>query len=199
MIMKNFMINYKEQNKKICWSDIVIILFILVCFTFINGCSKPVSSMPHKVTILENWTSSISVGNLVIDCNAFYNSPWELGLFPVVRVCLPVENLTSRTLYFKINYRTESKIKGYGNSGMGVCYTLAPEEKRFIDAIVPIASVTRPIRFLLRMYKPLDDFEGNTTSQTAIVKIDPFIINNSQSNAYNLIKVKNPFFEVNEI
>ena len=180
-------------------SCIIIILCSLTFFAFINGCSKPVSSMPLKITIPEEWKSSISIGDLIIDCNAFYNAPWEFGLFPVVRVYLPVENLTTKTLYLKINYRTESIIKGYGNSGMGVCYTLGPEQKRLIDAIVPIASATRPIRFLSRMYEPRYDFDESTTSQTAIFKIDPFIIKNPQSNVTNLKKVKNAFFEVNEI
>ena len=133
--MNNF-----TRKKNIDFNIKFIVLFNIMILAFVNSCSKPISSKQQKLTIQEKWNSSLEVGDLIIDRNAFYGVPWHLGLFPVVRTYLPVENLTSKTLYFNVNYRTESKIKGFRNSGMGVLYTLKPNEKRLIDTIVPIAS-----------------------------------------------------------
>ena len=80
----------------------------------------------YDLTIPEAWKKSISFGELTINCNAFYGVPWFLGLYPVVRLNLPVENLTTDKLYLKINYTTKSKVEGYGNSGMGSYYMLEP-------------------------------------------------------------------------
>ena len=177
-----------------------LVLFCsLVVAIFAVGCVGSVSTKSYEVTIPEEWKQKISVGELTIDSNAFYGVPWFLGLFPVVRLNLPVENLTTETLYLKLNYRTESKIEGYGNSGMGVCYELSAGEKRLIDTIAPIASVTRPIRFLLRMSEPYRNFNSSVTYRTIVVKIDPFRISKASSNEIDSVSVNNEFFEVKEI
>ncbi len=156
-------------------------------------------SETHEVTIPEQCKSKISVGELTVDHNAFYGICWEFGLFPVVRLNLPVENLTSKTLYFKFNYTTKSKIKGYSNSGMGVTYTLAPSEKRLIDTIVPIASITRPIKFLIRMSEPSENLDTQVSADNVIITIDPFQKSPSPSNDKDLKKVINEYFEIKEV
>jgi len=181
-----------ENIAYIIKSVILLNAAILFC---VNGCSKPTIAEQQKLTIPEKWQSSMSVGDLIIDCNAFYSVPWELGLFPAVRIHLPVENLTSKTLQFNVNYRTESKITGYRNSGMGVCYTLAPNEKRLIDTIAPIASVVRPIRFKFRMSEPFFDKDEESSTQT-VLEIDPFKTNKAQPVNLELKKVKNTYFDV---
>jgi len=134
-----------------------------------------------------------------VDCNAFYGVPWSLGLYPVVRLGLPVENLTAQTLHFTVNYRTESKEEGYGNSGMGVHYTLEPHEKRLIDTITPIASVTRPIRFILRMSEPLygPDSPGSSTSN--VLTVDPFKTSTARPRDVELTNTENKYFEVKQV
>ncbi len=153
----------------------------------------------YDLTIPEDWKQSISVGELTVDCNAVYGVSWFFGLYPVVRLQLPVENLTSETLHFKVNYRTESKKQGYGNSGMGVQYALSPREKRLIDTIAPIASVTRPIRFIFRMSEPFHgpDSPGSTTQ--TVLKVDPFKISAATAGDIELKNVKNKYFEVKHV
>jgi hypothetical protein len=178
--------------KLIVFFNIVILCSALRCF-----CSVPQES--YKVTIPKEWKQEISVGDLTVDCNAFYGVPWHFGLYPVVRLNLPVENITSNMLYLKLNYGTESKIEGYGNSGMGVCYTLAPHEKRLIDTIVPIASVTRPIRFLITMSEPVHTLDQSTSARTIIVMIDPFELSKVAANDIELQSVENEDFEIKEV
>ncbi len=175
-----------------------IVLGIIVASALIIVCASPAKSESYEVTIPKQWKSKISVGELTVDCNALYGVPWELGLYPVVRLNLPVENLTSKTVHFKVNYRTESKIKGYGNSGMGVTYMLAARKKRLIDTIAPIASVTRPIRFILRMSEPFYSLDEQASTATVIIKIDPFKISAVQSKDIGLKNVKNDYFEIEE-
>jgi hypothetical protein len=153
----------------------------------------------YEVTIPEEWKQEISVGELTVDCNAFYGVPWFLGLYPVVRLNLSVENLTTDKLYLKVNYRTESKIEGYGNSGMGSYYMLEPREKRLIDTIAPIASVTRPIRFILRMGKPHHNLESRPSAGTRVVIIDPFTILAATSGNIKQTNVDNKYFVVKEV
>ncbi|HUW20396.1 MAG TPA: hypothetical protein VMW16_13950 [Sedimentisphaerales bacterium] len=153
----------------------------------------------YEVTIPEEWKQDLSVGKLTLVDSAFYGVPWRFGLFPVVRLNLPVENLTSDTLYFKVNYRTESKKKGLGNSGMGVTYTLSPREKRLIDTIAPIASATRPIRFILRMGQPHHSLDPSASAQTVVVTIDPFKTDEVSTGDIQLTKVDNEDFEVEEV
>jgi len=155
-------------------------------------------SRTYEVTIPEAWKSSVSVGELTVDNSAFYGVPWNFGLYPVIRLNLPVENLTSDTLYLEVNYRTESKKEGFGNSGMGVIYTLTPCEKRLIDAIVPIASVTRPIRFILKMREPYHSLDLSASAETKVVMIDPFEVSQAADQDINLTKVENEDFEVKE-
>ncbi|MHC4324289.1 MAG: hypothetical protein ACYSUX_08455 [Planctomycetota bacterium] len=153
----------------------------------------------YDLTIPEEWEQEISVGELTVDCNAFYGVPWFLGLYPVVRLNLPVENLTADTLYLKLNYRTESKIEGYGNSGMGSYYMLEPCEKRLIDTIAPIASVTRPIRFILSMGRPHHHLESRPSAGTRVVIIDPFTISAATSGIIEQTNVDNKYFVVKEV
>jgi hypothetical protein len=153
----------------------------------------------YDLTIPEAWKQSISIGELTINCNAFYGVPWFLGLYPVVRLNLPVENLTTDKMYFKINYMTKSKVEGYGNSGMGSYYMLEPREKRLIDTIVPIASVTRPIRFILRMGQPHHNLQSRPSAGTEVVIIDPFKISPSIVKDIDLRNVDNKYFVVKEV
>jgi hypothetical protein len=134
-----------------------------------------------------------------VDCNAFYGVPWFLGLFPVVRLNLPVENLTTDKLYLKVNYTTKSKIERYGNSGMGSYYMLEPREKRLIDTIVPIASITRPITFILRMGQPHHNLQSRPSARTEVVIIDPFKISPAVVKDINLRNVDNKYFVVKEV
>ena len=174
------------------------IVYIITTLIFILTSVGIAKSETREVTIPEQWKSKISVGELTVDCNAFHGICWEFGLYPVVRLNLPVENLTSKILHFKINYTTKSKIKGYSNSGMGVTYTLAPSEKHLIDTIVPIASITRPIRFLLRMSEPFENLDNEVSADNVIITIDPFKISPSPSNDTGLKKVQNEYFEIKE-
>lgn len=153
----------------------------------------------YDLTIPEAWKRSISTGELTIDCNAFYGVPWFLGLFPVVRLNLPVENLTTDKLYLKVNYTTKSKIEGYSNSGMGSYYMLGPHEKRLIDTIAPIASITRPIRFILRMGQPHHNLQSRPSAETEVVVIDPFKISPAVVKDINLRNVDNKYFVVKEV
>lgn len=170
----------------------------VVCLSFVVGDASAMSLGRHQVKIPEAWKQRVSVGELRVDCNAFYGVPWFFGLYPVVRLQLPVENLTSDTLHVKVNYRTESKIKGYGNSGMGVQYTLAPREKRLIDTIAPIASVTRPIRFIFRMSEPFHIPDSSVSTATKVVTIDPFKITAAAARNIELKNVENPYFEIRQ-
>jgi hypothetical protein len=159
----------------------------------------PNTERKYDLTIPEAWKQSISIGELTVDRNAFYGVPWFLGLFPVVRLNLPVENLTSDKLYLKVNYTTKSKVEGYGNSGMGSYYMLEPREKRLIDTIVPIASVTRPIRFILSMGQPHHNLESRPSAGTKVVIIDPFTISAATSGDIELRNVDNKYFVVKEV
>ncbi|MEJ2704440.1 MAG: hypothetical protein P8Z79_18545 [Sedimentisphaerales bacterium] len=173
-----------------------IALKYLAGLFLICGCAGLGIAETYDLTIPDAWKRSLSVGALTVDCNAFYGVPWSFGLYPSVRLQLPVENLTSDTLHFKVNYRTESKEKGYGNSGMGVEYTLAPGEKRLIDTIAPIASVTRDIRFLLRMSEPFTNPISPVSTSTVVVTIDPFKVSAAGIEDMRLTNVENQFFEV---
>ncbi|MHC4203136.1 MAG: hypothetical protein ACYSTT_00680 [Planctomycetota bacterium] len=153
----------------------------------------------YNLTIPEDWKQSISVGELTVDCNAFYGVPWFFGLYPVVRLNLPVENLTTDKLYLKVNYTTKSKVEGYGNSGMGSYYMLEPCEKRLIDTIAPIASVTRPIRFILRMGRPHHNPESRPSAGTSVVEIDPFTISTAATGNIERKNVDNKYFVVKEV
>ena len=102
-------------------------------------------------------------------------------------------------LHLKVNYRTESKRRGYGNSGMGVHYTLGPREKRTIDTIVPIASATRPIRFILRMSEPFENSDSPASTQTEVVRIDPFKVSKDISKDIDLTGIDNEFFRVKKV
>ncbi len=186
------------RGKKIDFIIKLIVISNIAIIPFIQGCSKPVSSISQKLSIPAEWNSSLEVGDLIIDRNVFYGVPWHLGLFPVVRTYLPVENLTLKTLYFYVNYRTESKIEGYRNSGMGVCYTLEPNEKRLIDTIVPIASTVRPIRFKLSMSKPFFNMDEEYSAQNILI-IDPFKINKVLPINLELQKVENNYFNVQNV
>ncbi len=117
----------------------------------------------------------------------------------MVRLNLPVENLTTDKLYLKVNYRTESKVEGYGNSGMGSYYMLEPREKRLIDTIAPIASVTRPIKFILRMGQPHHNLESRPSAGTSVVVIDPFTISPVVVKDIDLRNVDNKYFVVKEV
>lgn len=173
-------------------------LFVLE-YLLIFGCAGIGIGETYDLTIPEDWTQSISVGALTIECNAFYGVPWSFGLYPIVRLQLPVENLTSETLHFKVNYRTESKKQGYGNSGMGVHYTLAPREKRWIDTIAPIASVTRDIRFIFRMSEPFHNADSPDSTTQNIITVDPFKITAAGAGDIALKKVENKHFEVKQV
>ena len=151
----------------------------------------------YQPMIPDAWKSSISVGEITIDSNAFYGVPWNFGLYPAVRFQLPVENLTSETLYFKINTRTEGKKRGYGNSGMGTLYTLQPREKRLIDTIAPIGSATIPICFKLRMSEPFHDPDSTTPCNTHIITIDPFKVSTTGKKDVEQTNVKNEYFKIN--
>jgi hypothetical protein len=145
------------------------------------------------------WQQDLSVGELTVVDSAFYGVPWHLGLFPVVRLNLPVENMTAEPLYFKVNYRTESKEEGSGNSGMGVYYTLARREKRVIDTIVPIGSATRPIRFILRMGQPHHSLEASRSARKVVVTIDPFKVGEVSAGDVELTGVDSQDFEVERV
>jgi hypothetical protein len=174
------------------------IVGIITIFIFTLASAGLAQSETHEVMIPEQWKSKISVGKLTVDCNAFHGIPWLFGLYPVVRLNVPVQNLTAKTLYFKFNYSTKSKIAGYGNSGMGVTYTMAPAEKRLIDTIVPIASATRPIKFLIRMSEPSENLDMRASADNIIITIDPLKISSSPSNDTGLNKVTNDYFEIKE-
>ena len=176
----------------------LIALVFLATLALIFGYVSTGIAETYEPMIPDNWKQSISVGELTVDCNAFYGVPWSFGLYPVVRLHFPVENLTSKPLYFKVNYRTESKVKSYGNSGMGVQYTLGPCEKRLIDTIVPIASLTRDIRFILRMSEPFNNPNSSVSTTTKVVVIDPFKISVGSAGDIGLKNVENPLFEVKE-
>ena len=197
MVLPKF---YRQISKAMfaCVSQLVI-LGSVVALTLVAAGAAAVSSGPHEVTIPEAWKSHVSVGKLTADSNAFYGVPWFLGLYPVVRLNLPVENLTTETLYLKLNYRTESKIEGYGNSGMGSYYMLEPREKRLIDTIAPIASVTRPIRFILSMGQPHHNLESQPSAGTRVVTIDPFTISAATSGNIEQTNVDNKYFVVKEV
>ena len=171
----------------------------LVGLTLISSLTNTSLAESYDLTIPEDWKQSLSLGEITVDCNAFSGVPWFFGLYPVVRLQLPVENLTSQTLHFKVNYRTESKWKGYGNSGMGVQYTLTPREKRLIDTIAPIASVTRPIRFIFRMSKSFHgpDSPGSTTQN--VLMVDPLKISVTGARNIELKTVENTYFEVKHV
>ncbi|MHC4499084.1 MAG: hypothetical protein ACYS21_08250 [Planctomycetota bacterium] len=175
------------------------LLASLVGLVMAAGCAGPRASGPYQVTIPEEWQQDLSVGKLTMVDSAFYGVPWRLGLFPVVRLNLPVENLTAKPLYFKVNYRTESKKKGFGNSGMGVYYTLGPREKRVIDTIVPIGSATRPIRFMLRMSQPHHRLDGPDSARKVVVTIDPFKVGEVSARDIELTKVDSQHFEVEKV
>lgn len=187
------MFNGKNLNLRL------VLLCSLVVAIFAVGCVGSVYTKSYELTIPEEWKEKISVGELTIDSNAFYSVPWFLGLFPVVRLNLPVENLTTETLYLKLNYRTESKIEGYGNSGMGSYYMLEPREKRLIDTIAPIASVTRPIRFILSMGQPHHNLESRPSAGTKVVIIDPFTISAATSRHIKQKNVDNKYFVIKEV
>ena len=153
----------------------------------------------YDLTIPEDWKQSISVGELTVDCNVFYGVPWFFGLYPVVRLSLPVENMTAETLYFKVNYRTEGKQRGFGNSGMGVTYTLEPREKRLIDTIAPIGSATRPIGFILRMSEPFDDPDSTVSAATKVVIVDPFKVSATNIRDIELRNIKNEYFKIENV
>ena len=153
----------------------------------------------YDLTIPEAWNQSISIGELTVDCNGFYGVPWFFGLYPVIRLNLPIENLTSNKLYLKVNYRTESKVEGYGNSGMSSYYMFEPREKRLIDTIAPIASVTRPIRFILRMGQPHHNLQSRPSAGTKVIIIDPFKISPAIVRDIDLRNVDNKYFVVKEV
>jgi len=153
----------------------------------------------YEVTVPDSWQTDISVGELTVDSNAFYGVPWFLGLYPAIRLRLPIENITADTLHVNLGYRTESKKKGFGNSGFGTCYMLEPHEKRLIDTIVPIASTTRPIRFILGMRKPVRDPDAPSSERAAVVTIDPFSLSSVALNEIGLQKVENDDLEVEEV
>lgn len=178
---------------KLVFSRTLVVMFLVAL------CVGSVSSGSYEVTIPEEWKQEISVGELTVDCNAFYGVPWFFGLYPVVRLNLPVENLTTGKLYLKLNYRTESKVEGYGNSGMGSYYMLEPREKRLIDTIALIASVTRPIRFILRMGQPHYHLESRPSAGTRVVIIDPFTISAATSGNIKQRNVDNKYFVVKEV
>jgi len=186
---------FNENN-----SNLKFILFCsLIFIVFTVGCFASTSTKSYELKIPEEWKKDISVGELTIDSNAFYGVPWFLGLFPAVRLNLPVKNLTDETLYMKLNYSTKSKIKGYSNSGMGACYTLSAGQERLIDTIVPIAAITRPIKFLLRMSKPSREFDSSVSSRTVVVTIDPFRVSKAPLKEINSASVNNEFFKVVEV
>ena len=171
----------------------------LVGLVLAFGFANPGSAQTYDLTIPEDWRASISVGALTVDCNAFYGVPWFLGLFPAVRLQLPVENLTLQTLYFKINFRTEGKKRGYGNSGMGVLYRLQPREKRLIDTIAPIGSATMPICFILRMSEPFHNPDSPAPCKTKVVTVDPFKVSVSGARDREQRYVKNECFEIKRV
>lgn len=161
--------------------------------------AQPNAEQKYDLTIPENWKQSMLFGKLTVDHNAFYGVPWAFGLYPVVHLKLPVENLTSEVLHFKVNFRTESKQKGYGNSGMGVLYTMGPGEKRLINTIAPIASVTRPIRFILRMSEPIHNPAPRISAETKVVIIDPFKVSSAGSKDVEFRNARNDFFEIKRV
>ncbi|MHC4529354.1 MAG: hypothetical protein ACYTEX_14450 [Planctomycetota bacterium] len=177
----------------------VAVLAGAVTLAFVGGCARSQRSGLYEVMIPAAWKSDLSVGKLTVVDSAFYGVPWHLGLFPVVRLNLPVENLTSDALYFKVNYRTEGKKKGFGNSGMGVAYTLGPREKRVIDTIVPIGSVTRPIRFKLRMGKPSHSLDKSASAETVVVMIDPFKVLGVAAQDVQLTNVESEDCDVEQV
>jgi hypothetical protein len=187
--------------KRICICFILLLTVASVSARPVDLTDKAVQNTErtYDLTIPEAWKQSISVGELTVDCNAFYGVPWFLGLFPVVRLHLPVENLTAETLYFKVNYRTEGKQRGFGNSGMGVVYKLEPREKRLIDTIAPIGSATRPIAFILRMSEPFNEPDSNFSTATKVVIVDPFKVSATDTKDIELRNIKNEYFEIKKV
>ncbi len=200
-VKRMIILKYYRQISKVRHYSVHKLVFFagIASLAFIVVCASPAKSEQHEVVIPDDWKSNISVGQLTVDCNAFYGVPWFLGLYPVVRLNLPVENLTTETLYFKLHYRTESKIEGYGNSGMGSYYMLEPREKRLIDTIAPIASVTRPIRFILSMGQPHHNSESEPSAGTKVVIIDPFTISAATSGNIEQTNVNNKYFDVKKV
>jgi RNA polymerase sigma factor (sigma-70 family) len=128
----------------------------------------------YDVTIPDDWKQMISVGKLSLVGSPFYGVPWDWGVHPVVRVNLPVKNLTAETLYLSLNYASRNKGERRGGTGMGICYTFAPGEERVLDALAPVASLDWPVRFLIRMGPPrLGEPPTEYTAHTVVVTVDP--------------------------
>ncbi len=128
----------------------------------------------YDVTVPDDWKDVLSVGKFSLVGGPFYGVPWNWGVWTCIRVKLPLKNLTTSTLYEQLSYRTESKVEGCSNAEMGVCYTLNPKEERVIDAIVPISSTERPVKFLLRMWNPVKTPPAQQTPWREIgLVIDP--------------------------
>ena len=108
----------------------------------------------YDVAVPDDWKGTMSMGKFSLVGSPFYGVPWNFGLWTVIRVQFPLKNLTAAPLYAHVSYRTESEEEGYSNAEMGSCYTLNPGEERLIDAIEPIASTERPVKFLLRIWDP---------------------------------------------
>jgi hypothetical protein len=68
-----------------------------------------------------------------------------------------------------------------------------------IDTIAPIASVTRPIRFILSMGRPHHNLESRPSAGTRVVIIDPFTISAVTSGNIGQRNVDNKYFLVKEV
>jgi hypothetical protein len=189
----------RTASSRFILSNRMNLLASLLSLVMAAGCGAPQTRGPYQVSIPDEWQRDLSVGKLTVVDSAFYGVPWHLGLFPVVRLNLPVENLTAEPLYFKVGYRTEGKKKGFGNSGKGVYYTLGPREKRVIDTIVPIGSATRPIRFILKMGQPHHSVDAPASPLMAAVTVDPFIVGEVSARDIELTKVDSQDFEVEQV
>ena len=90
----------------------------------------------YDVVIPDEWKSQLAVGRVAIVGAPFYGAGSLSGMLPVIRVRMPLENLTSGALYVKCHYGVRSIEKGLGGTGMGVYYTLGPREKRTVETLV---------------------------------------------------------------
>jgi beta-lactamase regulating signal transducer with metallopeptidase domain len=116
--------------------------------------AKDPSASPYKVTLPEQWKPYLSVGELTVVGSPFYGvTQPRLPMQPLVRINWSMKNLTSETLDVKVNYRSNMMNAIWGNTGFGVWYTLAANEDRRIDNILPVVSARKPVRFGIRMVK----------------------------------------------
>ncbi|MGD2174621.1 MAG: hypothetical protein PVJ27_04390, partial [Candidatus Brocadiaceae bacterium] len=128
----------------------------------------------YEVTVPKEWRGELSVGELSLVGPPRYGVPWDLGLWPVARIQLPLENLTADSLYVVVDYRSESLRRGPGNAQTRVCYTLDPRQKRLVDTFVPLGSVEKPTRFRIRVL-PLQRLPTHRDrAEATVAVVEPF-------------------------